>query len=150
MLHLMIHPSVFFHSKAVVCAVLCVLIWYSACHRLAPSWHDIIADMLSGVVSGAAFGFLDHSVKSLDCLSSGGNGCNPEGFLQRPYAGCRLLETPFSETIFHLFDPFLTPQMVLSSYLKCQIDKLSECDGADFSSLTRDFSKMPPLSPVNL
>jgi len=40
--------------------------------------------------------------------------------------------------------------MVLSSYLKCQIDKLSECDGADFSSLTRDFSKMPPLSPVNL
>jgi len=22
------------------------------------------------------------------------------------HAGCRLLETPFSETIFHLFDPF--------------------------------------------
>lgn len=37
-----------------------------------------------------------------------------------------------------------------SSYLKCQVDKLSECDCADFSSLTGDFSKMPPVSPVNL
>lgn len=56
---LMIHPTVFWPGKAAVCAV---LIWYSACHSQAPSWHDIIADTLSRVVSGAAFGFLDLSV----------------------------------------------------------------------------------------
>ncbi len=42
------------------------------------------------------------------------------------------------------------PRLVLSPYLKCQIDKLSESDSADFSSLTGDFSKMPPVPPVNL
>lgn len=42
------------------------------------------------------------------------------------------------------------PRLVLSPYLKCQIDKLSESDGADLSSLTGDFSKMPPVLLVNL
>ncbi len=42
------------------------------------------------------------------------------------------------------------PRLVLSPYLKCQIDKLSESDGADFPSLTGDFSKMPPVPLVNL
>ncbi len=61
------------------------------------------------------------------------------------HAASRLLETPFS-----FIWSVLMPRLVLSPYLKCQIDKLSESDGADFPSLTGDFSKMPPVPLVNL
>lgn len=122
-----------------------VFIWYSACHTQTPSWHDIIADLLSRVVNGAAFGFLDHSVDKPWLPEHWRNACNPEGFLRPPDRSKSLFQIPF-----FIYLSVLAPRLVLNSYLKWQIDKVCERGAADFASLTGDFSKMPPVVLVNL